>query len=101
MCVKCHVTGDTLRVFDGWTDSFTSQLAYFVNYDGDRSAGFDSLNGDADATSVTGGPSARLLQSTVRHLTRNFPSPIDLPDQLKHMYTKDDGNLLAKCHRAQ
>ena len=60
---------DTLRVFEGWgSDSMSAQLAYFLGFTGDRSAGFRDQE-EQGATSVTGGPSARLLQSAGPVLT--------------------------------
>ena len=60
-------SADSLQIYDGWDTQMVSQLAYFKNFAGDRSGEFSNFDGGT--TSVTGGPSARLLYSSTPLLT--------------------------------
>jgi hypothetical protein len=60
-------SADSLQIFDGWDTEMVSQLAYFKAFAGDRSGEFSNYAGGT--TSVTGGPSARLLYSSTPLLT--------------------------------
>jgi hypothetical protein len=58
---------DELHIFDGWETGggglLGTQLAYFKDYAGDRSSGLARTYA-GEATSVSGGPSSRLLRSS-------------------------------------
>ena len=73
-CVHLDASSE-LRVFDGWhTNSWSSQLVYFLNFDGDRLP-VASPNSSVDlTTSISGGVSSREFYSSGPVLTVRFQS---------------------------
>jgi hypothetical protein len=81
-----------LRVFDGWNaDSWSSQLAYFLDFDGDRLA-VASPNSSIDlSTSISGGVSSREFYSVSPVLTVRFQS--GWTSSSRQHYSEKHGNI--------
>lgn len=78
---------DQLRIFDGWAlDGDVPQLAYFKNHAGDRS----SELARGGATSVSGGPSSRLLYSSTSVLTFQL---ITGSSEIRSTYSQAHGDV--------
>ena len=79
---------DELRIYDAWQADQTLQLGYFLDFDGDRSL---PVTNETDlTTSVSGGPSARHLQSTGPVLTVQFESG---SSEARAAYTLSHGRI--------
>eukprot|EP01045_Picozoa_sp_COSAG04_P010798 COSAG04_NODE_671_length_11329_cov_2.762867_8_plen_1204_part_01 len=79
---------DELRIYDAWQADQTLQLGYFLDFDGDRSL---PVTNETDlTTSVSGGPSARQLQSTGPVLTVQFESG---SSEARAAYTLSHGRI--------
>ena len=79
---------DSLRIYDGWDARMSSQLAYFKDFAGDRSGEFSNAGGGF--TSVSGGPSARLLISTTPLLAIQLKTG---SSEVRRAYTRTHGRI--------
>eukprot|EP01052_Picozoa_sp_SAG31_P015424 SAG31_NODE_990_length_10529_cov_37.528340_10_plen_279_part_00 len=77
---------DAIQIFDGWDTSMVSQLAYFQDFSGDRSGELQGM----DTTSISGGPSARLLYSSTPLLTLQFSTG---SSDARRRYSSEHGNI--------